>query len=310
MNELTPTDDELVSSYLDGEATFDEVARVESDPPLRARAAEMQAARDLVATPVRSLQGSDLERVIGAALEASATSDDVIDLRLEAVRRQRFRQRLVAVAAAVVVLVVAVPTLLALDSFGDGDDTDSFATSTDTGDEAGAAGGDDGEAGGDDVALLQSDDAAAADDSAEAAAEAAADTGDDSADGDDGDGADVDMAARTLDRAEILPEDLGSIDGAALLEAAKTAWQAYAAEPTAGDPDTTADELAARHPCAREILDPLGPTVSAIDLGGAILDDVETTVAVVVVDGTTATLFVAAPPACVVEQLGELTSAP
>ncbi|NCG24638.1 MAG: hypothetical protein GWP47_10985, partial [Actinobacteria bacterium] len=51
MTDISPSDDELVSSYLDNEVTPGEVARVEGDPRLIARVREMRAAFTFVATP-------------------------------------------------------------------------------------------------------------------------------------------------------------------------------------------------------------------------------------------------------------------
>ncbi|HSL56296.1 MAG TPA: zf-HC2 domain-containing protein, partial [Acidimicrobiales bacterium] len=67
-----PPDDELVSAYLDGEASDDERARVEGDPVLVARVAELRAAAAAVAAPVDPLDEVTRRRLIDASLAAGA----------------------------------------------------------------------------------------------------------------------------------------------------------------------------------------------------------------------------------------------
>lgn len=316
MSELTPSDDELVSSYLDGEATFDEAARVEGDPALRARAEEMRAARDLVATPVDPLRAGDLDRLLGAALDASTTNDDVLDLRAAAGRRPQLRHGLIAAAAAVLVLVVAVPTLLALGSFGDGDDAENFATGADAGDDRGAGdsadSGDTGGDDGDDDASLEAfaEDGGVDADSADAATlEMNDDAGDDSDDVDSA-GGDEQAVPRAVNRIEILPDFSEPLDRPALIDVAESAWLAYSAEPGGGGVEAPEDEFVAMYPCAQEIIELLGPEIGVVDVSQVVLDGVETTVAIVEIEEKSATLFIAVPPVCAVEELAELTAFP
>ena len=117
MNDVSPSDDELVSSYLDGEATPEEVARVEADPGLLARAEEMGAAIELAATPVQ-VPELDLARIRARAVAAGDTTPVVRDLRAGAAERDRrheTRSRLLAIAAAVVFLGVTVTVISSID---------------------------------------------------------------------------------------------------------------------------------------------------------------------------------------------------
>jgi hypothetical protein len=100
--------DELVSAVLDGEATADERARVEEDPALSARLAELRTVRDALAasTPVPSERERDA--AIAAAIR-SAPGD------LQQRRRQRQRlARVASIAAAVLVFAVVVAGIAAL----------------------------------------------------------------------------------------------------------------------------------------------------------------------------------------------------
>jgi len=133
MTVLPNDDDELVSAYLDGEATPDEVARVESDPVLLARVEAIRAAIGLTAQPVPPAPSVAREAAISAAL---AAADDVlprlgtagpgppppvaappppapvIDL---AARRRRANRAWLAAAAVAAVALVAVPLVLRSD---------------------------------------------------------------------------------------------------------------------------------------------------------------------------------------------------
>lgn len=66
----SPQDDELISAVLDGEATPEEVSRVESDPHLQDRLAAMRAAAEAVAQPVAPLDELSAARLRSSALAA------------------------------------------------------------------------------------------------------------------------------------------------------------------------------------------------------------------------------------------------
>ena len=119
--------DELLSAYLDGEATSAEIAEVEGDDALLARVEELRAMSDAVAAPVPSLSAEQRDQLITAAL---GVTDAEVDARLEAkiVPRHRPQPLFLAVAAAVILLAAAVSAGL-LGSRG-GDDADMAAEST------------------------------------------------------------------------------------------------------------------------------------------------------------------------------------
>ena len=119
--------DELLSAYLDGEATPAEIAEVEGDDALLARVEELRAVRDAVAAPVPSLSAEQRDQLISAAL---GVADAEVDARLEAkiVPRHRPQPLFLAVAAAVILLAAAVSAGL-LGSRG-GDDADMAVEST------------------------------------------------------------------------------------------------------------------------------------------------------------------------------------
>lgn len=105
MTDISPSDDELVSSYLDNEVTPGEVARVEGDPRLMARVREMRAAIAFVATPP-PLPEAALDRIRATAVaavgsETSASTAPVVDMATARVKRLERRNRILAVAAAV-----------------------------------------------------------------------------------------------------------------------------------------------------------------------------------------------------------------
>ena len=119
--------DELLSAYLDGEATPAEIAEVEGDDALLARVEELRAVRDAVATPVPSLSAEQRDQLISAVL---GVADAEVDARLEAkiVPRHRPQPLFLAVAAAVILLAAAVSAGL-LGSRG-GDDAGMAVEST------------------------------------------------------------------------------------------------------------------------------------------------------------------------------------
>lgn len=121
MTDPTHSDDEAISSYLDGEATLDEVARIEADPELLAEAQELGAVAELLSTPLEPLAQHDVDRLIDNALDQSSTSSRVTDLAAVRAIRTFNPQRLAAVAAALLILAGAVGALIAFNSEGDDD---------------------------------------------------------------------------------------------------------------------------------------------------------------------------------------------
>ena len=196
--------DELLTRYLDGEATESEVARVESDAELIARVEQHRAVIDLVQSPI-TIPTLDLDRVRAAAIAESTTTSQVADLDILRVERLQRRNRILAVAAALVFLAVGVT---ALQGTLDNDTEDTTATasfdSTSQGDADSAAAeapsaplGDAAEA---DASLADSTDEEAGDDMATGAEMDSADGSDDAAD-----------EAAPLQIADVLPDDLGAV---------------------------------------------------------------------------------------------------
>ena len=110
--------DELISAYLDGEATRAEIAEIEGDDALLARIEELRAGRDALAAPVPSLSAEQRDQLISAALgvadaEAGASPEAKI------VPRHRPQPLFLAVAAAVILLAAAVSAGLLGRSGGD-----------------------------------------------------------------------------------------------------------------------------------------------------------------------------------------------
>ncbi len=122
MSDVNPSDDELVSAYLDGEASAVERARVEGDPALLARVEELRAVMGAISAPVAPPDERAREAAIERALAehpavgpgrsaAGGSPAVVIDFTADAARRNRRRTLLVAAAAALLVLM-GLPLLL------------------------------------------------------------------------------------------------------------------------------------------------------------------------------------------------------
>ena len=103
MTDFDPTpDDELVSAYLDGEATPAERAVVEGDPRLLARVDELRAVTAAVGAPVPP-DDSARDRLIAQALTAAGPVAPVVSLDAARRRRQRTFVAIASVAAALAV---------------------------------------------------------------------------------------------------------------------------------------------------------------------------------------------------------------
>lgn len=131
-------EDELVSAYLDGEATPAEIAEVEQDDGLLARVEQLRAARDAAAAPVAPLPAELRDRMIETALAAAdAETDQRREARIVPVRRRR--ETLLAVAAAAILLAAVVSAGL-IASRG-GDDEAEMAADAAAADDSGAVAG-------------------------------------------------------------------------------------------------------------------------------------------------------------------------
>jgi hypothetical protein len=107
----TEADDELVSAYLDGEVTPEEMAAVEASPVLLARVEQLRAVVTTVASvPLASAPDAARETSIAAALAAAEVRFEITDLAAERARR---RLRVLSIAAAVLVAIAVGAGLLA-----------------------------------------------------------------------------------------------------------------------------------------------------------------------------------------------------
>lgn len=246
--------DELLSRYLDGDATDDEVARIEADPALLARADDLRAAIELVGQPLPIPTG-ELDRIRAAALAQSATSTAVSDLDTRRAEKLQNRNRFLAAAAVFVFLAVG---YAAVQSTGDGDGDDDTASDTATTDDAADAGlarsggddaADDSDDSGDMMAEAEMADADMAADEA-GIEEAEGDADDMASDGDMGDDG-SDDTAEELRPFDVLPDDLGVVANLTELEAKLDDLRSIAesearfAEPTPDPADGLCDGLLA-----------------------------------------------------------------
>ncbi len=145
-----PTLDELVSAYLDGEATVDEVARVEGSAELTARAVTLRAVRDAVAAPVGASPDGHRDQAVSAALRASSTAANVTSLSIRRARSARV-VRIASVAAVIALFMLAGSLVLLTRDSGNQSETvasaDTAAAETDAAADAPADSAADDEAG-------------------------------------------------------------------------------------------------------------------------------------------------------------------
>ena len=110
--------DELVSAYLDGEATPAEIAEVEQDDVLMARVQQLRSVRDAVTAPVAPMPAELRDQMIGAAL-AAADAETAQRREARIVPIHRRRETLLAMAAAAVILAAVVSAGLIASRGGD-----------------------------------------------------------------------------------------------------------------------------------------------------------------------------------------------
>jgi hypothetical protein len=114
--------DEVASAALDGEVTPGEQARIDSDPALRARVAELRAVRDRVAAPVPPLPPARRQEILRRARDAfdAAGLAPVVPLT-----HRRRTSRLVRVLAPMAAAAAAIAGVAFLVRDGDGGDDDA-----------------------------------------------------------------------------------------------------------------------------------------------------------------------------------------
>jgi len=129
-------EDELVSAYLDGEATPAEIAEVEQNDALMARVEQLRSVRDAVAAPVAPMSAERREQMISAALAAvDAETTQRREARIVPVHRRR--ETLLAVAAAAILLAAVVSAGLIASRGGD-ESAELAATADDSAETAAA----------------------------------------------------------------------------------------------------------------------------------------------------------------------------
>lgn len=287
---LSPSDDELVSAYLDGEASADEIARVESSPELLAEVETLRAVAALVASDPdpATVDPGRRDAHIAAALAASSTAANVTGLSA-ARARPWYRQPVAAVAAVLLAAVIAVPLLANLG----GDDADSDVATSASDDAATDEA----------AATTPAADARAAEPDEGFLAEEAGDEAADAGSGDDAAGDDGAAAPTELDRPSAADAAFALLTPSAGLESFASVAEVAAAyddlrdladDDDEGSPATTAQfaadgaESAASQPCA-EIFDG--------ELFVAVVDDVGEVLVGTIDDETV--VVVADDPACV-----------
>jgi len=232
----SPDLDEILSAYIDGLASGDETARIESDPVLLARADELRATARAVAQPVTPPEPAAVDAAIAKALGQSATAVNVTSL---ATHRQPRQRRVLVVAAAAAVVAFGFLAGAVLLAANDGDDAEDLAAELDQGD--GSQG---------------TDDSAAASSAEIPGEESASQESATTADGADGDTSRTE-SAETLDEAPQSPpaeaaDDALAENDAALDSADETADSA-SEQPAAEDP--AAEDPAAEESAAEESAD-------------------------------------------------------
>lgn len=117
--------DELVSAYLDGEATAEEIARIDASPELQERLAQLRAVAARVAAPVPPPPEGHRDAAVAAALAVSSTAANVTSLTTR--RRWSTQSLRIASAAAVVALFMLAGAIVFL-NFDRDDDVDTVAS--------------------------------------------------------------------------------------------------------------------------------------------------------------------------------------
>ncbi len=119
MTDLSHTDNELVSSFLDGEATAAEADRVTADPALLVRANQLRAASEFVSSPV-SVPATELDQLRARAIAGVDTN--VIGFKTPGERRHERMRWFGRVATSAAVLLVVGGLGFAIANRGSGND--------------------------------------------------------------------------------------------------------------------------------------------------------------------------------------------
>ena len=145
IEDFTP-DDEIVSAYLDGEATAEEIARVQASPELLARVEAFRSTGLAVGAPVAPPPPEVREAAIAAALAASQTAPNVTSLGAAREKKRAFSPRVLALSSAAAAVVIGFIAVVTLADFSSGGDTADQTASVEFADDdaaSDAAGGED-----------------------------------------------------------------------------------------------------------------------------------------------------------------------
>lgn len=130
MNDFDPTLDEIVSAYVDGEATAAERAQVEADPALLERVATFRRLHQSIAAGTESASAETQRTMIARALrETDVPSTNVRSLWA---RRLAAAAPPFAIAAAVIAAVIGFAALVASSDHDEGSDSATSAASATT----------------------------------------------------------------------------------------------------------------------------------------------------------------------------------
>jgi len=281
--------DELISTYLDGDATAEQIQRVENDPQLARKATETKAAIEAVGAPI-DFSAVDLDALRAIAV-AEAPSSSVIDMAAARARRSK-RLNQVALVAAAFVLLAFGATIVANNandvSEVSGELTASSNTSADDAGTSDDSAADSATMADDDMAAEMADGATMADE--EMAPEMAADSA--MAESAPSDGAGKVASA-------LLPPELAAVPDAAALQVMLTDITS-SIDPLMLDPQSIdAEQLLGLCPALRDAVTLIQPDGSRlVDTATATIGGQPATVVIAIGFDDTAVAFVGYGPAC------------
>jgi hypothetical protein len=128
MSDFDPTLDEIVSAYVDGEATAAERAQVEADPALLERVATFRRLQDAVATTSQPASAEAQRALVARALRD--TAPPVATVQSIRSRRVAAAARPLAIAAAVIAALIGFGALVANTDDDSGDSASTAASAT------------------------------------------------------------------------------------------------------------------------------------------------------------------------------------
>ena len=138
MNDFDPTLDEIVSAYVDGEATAAERAQVEADPALLERVATFRRLHQSVGATIEPASAEAQRSMIARALRE--TTVPVPTLQSRRARRFAAAAQPFAIAAAVIAAIIGFGAFIATGDHDEGDSGSTALSATTRSDAFAAAG--------------------------------------------------------------------------------------------------------------------------------------------------------------------------